>query len=199
MTLYLTIDPLNRAGTYVPVYAVVFTCDRDADGNKISDWYRIGSTYAGKANVVAYNGANGTGSFVTDNWKADAATYRLIDGYSFNINGVAYNLNAYSHNIAKDTSIKTIVTTKDAAAVRTFQSLLNDARRIVDDTNYAGVGIELIEEVLTKYSDYYTVDANGNCTADPNLTIAQISPAILNLYNAVNDALINMDAIAKQQ
>lgn len=30
----------------------------------------------------------------------DAASYKLIDGYSFNIDGDAYNLNSYSHNTA---------------------------------------------------------------------------------------------------
>ena len=48
MTLYLTVDPLNRADQWVPVYAVVFTCDRDANGNIVGDWYRIGDTYEGE-------------------------------------------------------------------------------------------------------------------------------------------------------
>ena len=203
MTLYLSIDPLNRAGAYVPVYAVVFTCDRDANGNQISDWYRIGSTYAGTANVVTYDGGNGTGSFVTDNWRADAATYQLIEGYSFNINGERYNLDAYSHNIARNVSIKDVVTAKDAAAIRIFQTLLNDASRLVNNSNYAGVGIDLIEEelekILVKFSDSYTVDENGNYVMDSNLTIVQISPAILDLYGVVNDALIRIDALAQQQ
>lgn len=203
MTLYLTIDPLNKAGAYVPVYAVVFTCDTDENGNQTSEWYRIGSTYAGTANVVTYDGGNGTGSFVTDNWIADAATYQLIEGYSFNINGERYNLDAYSHNIAGSVSIKDIVTAKDATAIRIFQNLLNDARRLADNQNYAGVGIDLIEEeleeTLDKFSDSYTVDENGNYVVDPNLTIAQISPAILNLYDVVNDALIKIDELAKQQ
>ena len=199
MTLYLTIDPLNKAGAYVPVYAVVFTCDRDANGNKISDWYRIGSTYAGTANVVTYDGGNGTGSFVTDNWKADKATYQLIGGYSFNINGEAYNLDAYYHNIAQDTSIKNIVTAKDATALNAFQILLNDAKRIIDNSNYAGVGIDLIEESLIKFSDCYTVDENGNYVVDNSLTIAEISPAILEIYTVVNEALVKMDALAKEQ
>ena len=202
MTLYLTIDPLNKAGAYVPVYVVVFTCDRDANGNKISDWYRIGSTYGGTANVVTYDGGNGTGSFVTDNWIADASSYKLIDGYSFNIGGVNYKLDSYSHNIASKATIKDIVRQKDANAVNTLQTLLNDARKIVSNTGYAGVGIELIEEALqetlTKFSDYYTIDENGNYIVDGDLTIAQISPAIVNLYDVVNDALIKMDALAQR-
>ena len=199
MTLYLTIDPLTSAGRYVPVYAVVFTCDRDENGNKISDWYRIGSTYAGTANVVTYDGGNGTGSFVTDNWIADAATYKLIDGYSFDINGEVYSLDGYSYNVAQNASIKTIVSAKDVGAVNTLQNLLNDAKRIIDNQEYAGMGIYLIEETYEKLSEYYTVDENGNHTVDSDLTIAQLSPAILNLYRDVNEALIKIDAISKEQ
>jgi hypothetical protein len=203
MTLYLTIDPLNKAGAYVPVYAVVFTCDRDEQGNKISDWYRIGSTYVGTANVVTYDGGNGTGSFVTDNWRADAFSYELIDGYSFNIDGETYALGAYSHNIAQNTSIKDIVIEKDIKAINTLQTLLNDARRIVDNQNYAGAGIDLVDEALEKalgkLSGHYTIDANGRYVVDSDLTVAQISPDILNLYSVINEALVKIDALAKQQ
>ena len=197
MTLYLTVDPLNRAGAYVPVYAVVFTCDRDANGNKISDWYRIGSTYAGTANVVTYDGGNGTGSFVTDNWVADAATYKLVDGYSYNIGGDVYNLRAYSHSVSKGVSIKNIVVANDANAVNTLKTLANDAKRIMDDTRYAGVGIDIVTEVYERYSHLYTANANGTHSVRGDLTIAQMSPAIVNLYNAVNEALMYMDAIQK--
>ena len=199
MTLYLTVDPLDRAGSYVPVYVVVFTCDRDENGNQTSDWYRIGSTYAGTANVVTYDGGNGTGSFVTDNWRADAESYQLIEGYSFNINGEIYSLDEYSHNISQGVSIKDIVTAKDVAAVNTLQTLLNDGKRIVENTSYAGVGIDIIEEeldeVLTRFSNYYTVDENGNYVVDQDLTVAQLSPAILDLYSVINDALIKIDAL----
>ncbi len=199
MTLYLTIDPLNRSGAYVPVYAVVFTCDRDADGNKISDWYRIGSTYAGTANVVSYDGGNGTGSFVTDNWVADAATYKLVDGYSYSIQGEAFNLRAYSHAVANGVNIENIVTASDANAVNTLKTLANDAKRIVDNPAYAGIGIDIVLETYEKYSYLYTIDANGNHSVRADLTIAQMSPAIVNLYNVVSDALMKMDAIQKEQ
>ncbi len=203
MTLYLTIDPLDKAGAYVPVYVVVFTCDRDANGNQTSDWYRIGSTYAGTANVVTYDGGNGTGSFVTDNWRADAEQYQLIEGYSFNIKGESYQLPAYVHDVARNVTIKDIVTVKDARAVNTLQTLLNDARRIVDNQDYAGVGIDLINEALdtvkAKFSDYYTIDQNGNYIVSSDLTVAQLSPAITDVYRVVNDALIKMDELAKQQ
>jgi hypothetical protein len=194
MTLYLTVDPLNRAGAYVPVYAVVFTCDRDANGNKISDWYRIGSTYAGTANVVKYDGGNGTGSFVTDNWVADAATYKLVDGYSYNIGGDVYNLRAYSHSVSKGVSIKNIVVANDANAVNTLKTLANDAKRIMEDTRYAGEGVDIVAEVYERYSYLYTANANGTHSVRADLTIAQMSPAIVNLYDAVNKALMHMDA-----
>ena len=198
MTLYLTVDPLNKSGSYVPVYAVVFTCDRDANGNKISDWYRIGSTYAGTANVVSYDGGNGTGSFVTDNWVADAATYKLVDGYSYNIGGDVYNLRAYSHSVSKGTSIKNIVVANDANAVNTLKTLANDAKRIMEDTRYAGEGVDIVAEVYERYSYLYTANANGTHTVRADLTIAQMSPAIENLYKAVNEALMYMDAIQKE-
>lgn len=198
MTLYLTIDPLDRAGAYVPVYAVVFTCDRDADGNKTSDWYRIGSTYAGTANVVTYDGGNGTGSFVTDNWVADRATYQLIDGYSYNIGGDIFNLSSYSHSVSQGMQIENIITANDANAVNTLKTLANDAKRIMDNHQYAGVGIDIVAETYERYSYLYTVDANGNHSVRADLTIAQMSPAIVNLYSAVSDALMKMDAIQKE-
>ena len=199
MTLYLTIDPLDKAGTYVPVYAVVFTCDRDQNGNQISDWYRIGSTYAGTANVVTYDGGNGTGSFVTDNWRSDAANYRLIDGYSFDIKGQTYSLGAYSHNIVQDRSIKDIVVATDAGAVNTLEILLNHAKKIIDNPEYAGLGIDLVYEMYEKYAGLYTVDANGNHTVSQSSTIAELSPAIENLYRVVNAALTEMEAVIRQE
>lgn len=198
MTLYLTVDPLNRAGAYVPVYAVVFTCDRDANGNKISDWYRIGSTYSGTANVVGYEGGNGTGSFVTDNWIADAATYKLVDGYSYNIGGDVYSLKAYSHSVSKGVSIKNIVVANDTNAVNTLKTLANDAKRIMNDTRYAGEGVDIVAEVYERYSYLYTANANGTHSVRADLTIAQMSPAIVNLYNAVSEALMYMDAVQKE-
>ena len=199
MTLYLTVDPLENAGRYVPVYVVVFTCDRDENGNKISDWYRIGSTYAGTANVVSYNGGNGTGSFVTDNWRADADTYTLVDGYDFNIKGETYKLDKYTHSVAQGVSIKDIVSAKDARTVAILQTLLNDAKRLMDNHDYAGVGIDLIEETYASLSEFYTVDASGNHVVDPDLTIAQLSPAVVKLYKVVNEALIQMEALANQE
>ncbi len=198
MTLYLTIDPLNRAGQYVPVYAVVFTCDRDANGNIVGDWYRIGDTYSGEANVVTYDGGNGTGSFVTDNWRTFRETYRLVDGYSYNINGETYLLDAYSYDVAAGANIESLVTATDNRAVNTFKTLLDDAKRIINSQDYAGTGITLVEETYTALSDYYELDENGNHVVNAGVTRSQLSPHILDLYYAVNEALIKIDALSKE-
>ena len=49
-----------------------------------------------------------------------------------------------------------------------------------------------------QYRSYYTVDANGNHTIDPDITLAQLTPPMIDLYKAVNDALLKMDALAKE-
>lgn len=193
MTLYLTIDPLTAGGQYVPVYAIVFTCDRDVNtGEKISDWYRVGNTYLGTANVVTYDGNYGTGSFVTDNWNASAEKYEIIKGYSFNIKGETYKLDSYSYNVGQGDKLNAILNINDATAVTTLQNLLNDAKRILDNKNYAGEGIDKIREVYERYSDLYAVDNKGNHTINdywPMRTFAKLSPAIENLYRVVNSAL----------
>jgi len=198
MTLYLTVDPLLAAGEYVPVYVVVFTCDRDENGN-IGDWYRIGDTYAGEANVVTYNGGNGTGSFVTDNWRANRATYTLVDGYSYTIDGVSYNLNPYSYSVAEDVNIETVLAQRDARAIATFKTLLDDAKRIIDNQDYAGIGITYVENSYAKFAKYYTVDENGNHVISDDLTVVQLCPPITELYRSVNEALVRMEALSKEQ
>ena len=73
----------------------------------------------------------------------------------------------------------------------------------MSDSKYAGVCIEIIEqtldEVRVKFSKYYTIDENGKFVVDSDLTIAQLSPAITDLYSVVNDALIKIEAINNQQ
>ena len=199
MTLYLTIDPLTAAGRYVPVYAVVFTCDRDADGNIVGDWYRVGNTYAGEANVVNYNGGNGTGSFVTDNWRADAATHSVIDGYNYTIGETVYSIDAYSYSVENNVNIESIVMATDANATRTMQTLLNHAKSIIDSQEYAGVGITIVEDAYADAYRCYTVDANNNPVINNNMTRAQLLPAIQRLYSATNMALMQMEALSKEQ
>ena len=199
MTLYLTIDPLSSAGKYVPVYAVVFTCDRDENGNIIGEWYRIGDTYEGEANVVTYDGGNGTGSFVTDNWRAEPARHDVIAGYNYTVGNINYSLDAYSYTIADNVNIETIVMATDQNATQTLQILLNHAKKIIDSQEYAGTGITVVEEAYEAANRYYTVNANGEPIANTNMTRAQLIPAIRKLYASVDMALIQMEALSKEQ
>lgn len=73
MTLYITADTLSGAGSYVPIYAVVYTKDKGSD-----TWYQLGTTVSGEAKVVSYIGGNGTGSFDTDTWRSDGKTISQI-------------------------------------------------------------------------------------------------------------------------
>ena len=198
MTLYLTIDPLDRAGQYVPVYAVVFTCDRDAEGNIDGEWYRVGDTYAGEANVVTYNGGNGTGSFVTDNWRADAATHTVVNGYNYTVGKDKYSLDRYSYSVGNDVNIESIVMAKDENARNTLQTLLNDAQRVFNSMEYAGTGITTVEEAYAAAWRCYTLDENGNAIVNPDMTRAEMLPSIRKLYAAVEMALLQMEALSKQ-
>lgn len=182
MTLYLTTDQLTNANGWAPVYVTVFTCDRDADGNIISDWYKIGDSYAGEANIVGYNGeAGGTGSFVTDNWKSTWATYSPTDSYSYTVNS--------------GVTIKTLVQTVDQNAINTFQSLLNDAKAMIDDLTYAGTGITIVEDAYKAAAKHYTLDANGNPIANAGTTRAQLIPLMADLDYALSEAKKAIDAL----
>lgn len=181
MTLYLTTDPLTNAGGQAPVYVTVFTCDRDENGNIISDWYIVGDTYLGKAPIVGYSGGNGTGSFVTDNWVADRATYTPVTGYSY--------------TVSQGTTIKDITRVVDQNAINTFQRLLNDAREIINDLTYAGTGITIVEDAYEVASRYYTIDSNGNPIANGGTTRAQLIPIMVKLDYAITEARKAIDAI----
>jgi hypothetical protein len=180
MTLYLTTDPLNTSYGYAPVYVAVFTCDRDANGNIVGDWYRIGDTYAGEANIVGYNGEQGgTGSFVTDNWVSYAATYSPTEQFSYRVNA--------------GVSIKTLVQEVDERAIAEFQRILTESKEIIEDIRYAGIGIERIETAYAYAARYYTLDANGNPIVNATTTRAQLLPTMIDLNYALEEA---KDAIA---
>ncbi len=181
MTLYLTTDPLSTAGGQAPVYVTVFTCDRDENGNIISDWYIVGDTYLGKAPIVGYSGGNGTGSFVTDNWVADRVTYTPVTGYSY--------------TVSQGTGIKDITRVVDQNAINTFQRLLNDAKDIIDDLTYAGTGITVVEDAYEVASRYYTIDSNGNPIANGGTTRAQLIPIMVKLDHAITEARKAIDSI----
>jgi hypothetical protein len=175
MTLYLTTDPLTKANGWATVYVTVFTCDRDENGNIVGDWYKIGETYEGEANIVGYNGeAGGTGSFVTDNWRSYDVTYSPTERYSY--------------RIAQGTGIKDITRFVDQKAIDEFQRILNESKGIIEDLTYAGIGIEMIEAAYNDASKYYTVDANGNAVAKYGITRAQLLPSMVNLNHALTEA-----------
>lgn len=198
MTLYLTVDPLTASGHYVPVYAVVFTCEKGADGKPAGDWYRIGDTYYGEADVVAYNGDTGTGSFVTDRWNTRTSTYNVVDGYSYNISGTQYNFSGYSYSIGEDRPIEEVLMAYDTNANAALQTLLNHAKSIIDSKEYAGTGINLVEKAYFELSAYYELDANGNPIVNADISRAKLCPPIKDLYHAVNEALVRMEALSKQ-
>ena len=182
MTLYLTTDPLTQSYGYATVYVTVFTCDRDENGNIVGKWYKIGETYTGDANIVGYKGeAGGTGSFVTDNWLSYAGTYRVTDNYSY--------------YVQEDTSIKTLMQIVDPDMINEFQSLLNDAKAMIDDTTYAGTGIMVVEDAYAKASRYYTLDADGNPLANPDITRAQLCPIMQELEATLRVAQEKIDEI----
>lgn len=181
MTLYLTTDPLKTQGGRAPVYVMVFTCDRDENGNTIGDWYIVGDTYVGTAPIVGYSGGNGTGSFVTDNWTADRKTYTPVPGYSYTVNS--------------GTSIKDITRAVDQNAINTFQRLLNEAKQIIEDLTYAGTGITYVEDAYEAASRHYTLDSNGNPIANQGTTRAQLIPLMIDLDYAITEARKAMDSL----
>lgn len=184
MTLYLTTDPLTQSNGQAPVYVTVFTCDRDENGNIVGNWYKIGDTYIGKAPIVGYKGeAGGTGSFITDNWVADGAVYTPVTGYSYTVN--------------QGTSIKDLTRVVDQNAINAFQRLLNESKAMIEDLTYAGIGIDYVERAYAAAAKYYTLDANGNPIAIPNMTRAQIIPTMTNLDYALSEAKKAIEALPK--
>ena len=181
MTLYMTVDTLDKANSWAPVYATVFTCDRDASGNKISDWYRVGSSYSGEANVVGYRGeSGGTGSFVTDNWNSYTSTYQVTDQYSY--------------SIGADISIKDLMTAVDQRAIQEFQRLLTAAEAMIANQKYAGTGITVVEDAYAAASKYYYKDSDGKAVAYQDTRRVMLIPHIQDLDHVLTVA---QDAIDK--
>lgn len=186
MTLYLTTDDLTNANGYATVYVSVFTCDRNEEGSIVSEWYRIGDTYVGQANVVGYNGEQGgTGSFVTDNWVADAGTYTPTDSYSY--------------TVGQGTTIKQLTQMVDQNAIVAFQNILDRSKKMLDDLTYAGTAITIIEEAYEDASRFYTLDANGNPIANSDTTRAQLCPIMFNLEYALIEAQKAIDDLQNNQ
>lgn len=112
---------------------------------------------------------------------------------------VNYSLGAYSYTVGNDVNIETIVMATDGNAVQTLQTLLTHAKAIINSKEYAGTGITVVEEAYAAANRYYTVDENGNPVVNANMTRAQLIPAIRKLYSAVDMALVQMEALSKEQ
>ena len=181
MTLYMTVDQLNTPNSWAPVYATVFTCDRDDNGNTISKWYKVGDSYTGEANVVGYRGeSGGTGSFVTDNWHSYAASYQVTADYSYSVDG--------------QVSIKTLMQTVDWTTVNAFQNLLVKAEAMIANQKYAGTGITVVEDAYTTAAKFYTLDANGKAIANQDTRRVWLIPIMNELDHVLTVA---QDAIDK--
>lgn len=186
MTLYMTVDPLSQANGWAPVYVTVFTCDRDEAGNTVSEWYQIGDTYYGRANIVGYKGeSNGTGSFVTDNWVSYAETYPVTDKYFY--------------SVAEDQTIKSLVQLTDQQTVNAFQTLLTDAEAMIANNKYAGTGITVVEEAYERAAKYYTVDASGKAIANAGTRRAWLLSAIYDLDHVLTVAQEAIDKVEQGQ
>ena len=192
MTLYLTIDTLDVPYEYVTVYAMVFTCDRDwQTGAVTSDWYRVGHTFVGKAEVSDYDGTvGGTGSFRTTTWAPLAETYRLIEGYHFEIPNGSYmdsfDVDAFYYTVTptyQHPMYYLLETWNEEAPVVILQ-LLNDARRILDNHNYAGEGLDRLRTVYEKY--YWMYGYTGQPMLNwPYPSLRKFYPAMIDLYKAI--------------
>lgn len=172
-TLYMTTSALDNRNVAPPVYAVVYTCDRNADGS-CGSWYVLGEHYYGTAQIVGYEGGNTTGSFDTGTWRSYAATYTPIEGYSY--------------YIPAGQTIQQVTQAIDPNANAVLQEMLAEAKRILDENIYAGTGMEKLEDTFFAYtsaSKLYTVDANGNITVNPTATRSQVVPHLQDIANAL--------------
>lgn len=182
MTLYLTTDPLDTPYGNANVYVCVFTCNRDDAGNIIGEWYKIGDTYAGVANIVGYNGeAGGTGSFVTDNWVSTAENYSPTSDYTY--------------SVPEGQTLKALTQEHDTQTIAAFQNLLDRAKLMVDDLTYAGTGITIVEEAYSRAKVYYTLDSDGNPVANPDTLRVWLCPVMTDLDNAIIRAQEEIDKI----
>ena len=182
MTLYMTVDPLSQSNGWAPVYATVFTCDRDAAGNIVSPWYMVGNSYYGQANIVGYRGEQGgTGSFVTDNWKSYGSTYGVTSDYSYSVNA--------------DVSIKTLMQTVDQSTINEFQRLLTASEAMISNDKYAGTGITAVEDAYYNAAEFYTIDAQGKAVANQGVRRVWLIPVMNELDHALTVAQEAIDRI----
>ncbi|MBQ2987745.1 MAG: hypothetical protein IJD59_01430 [Clostridia bacterium] len=191
MTIYMTPNNLDRVddeGEYsnnwwdtqkwAEVYVSVSTCtnsgmidNRTGNYTILGEWYQIGDIYEGIANIVSYEGdGNGKGSFVTDNWKSVAKTYRVTENYSY--------------NVAANVDIDTLVQAKDNNANNEFARLLRLAQ---DEIAYIDANSDYfkIAEYAQPVATLRQITAEAEAmTVDANTTRASLIPVLKALENA---------------
>ena len=207
MTLYLTIDPLDVPGSYVTVYAMVFTIDRDywGSGAYTSNWYRMGNTFIGTAEVSDYDGTpGGTGSFRTTTWWPKAnVDYNLVPAYHFEIqngNNVdvldfdGFSYHATGEVLSWQTPMYAMLEIWNEEAPAAILHLMNDAKTILDNKNYAGEGIERLRAVYDKYYWHYAYLGYPNLNW-PYPSARKFSPAMVELYKVINSVASDITEI----
>lgn len=86
MTLYMTTEDLINDWSFnqyaQKIYATVYTCTKTVTDGETTygEWYQLGDTYAGKAQVVGYAGGKINGSFDTGTWSSVESYYGLGTG-----------------------------------------------------------------------------------------------------------------------
>lgn len=198
MTLYLTMEDLDTPWSYVTVYAMVFTIDRDywGTGAYTSDWYRTGCAFIGTAEVSDYDGTpGGTGSFRTTTWwpKADV-DYQIVPGYHFEIkNGnevdvldfEGFSYHATGEVLSWQTPMYAMLEAWNEESAAVVLKLMNDAKTIIDNRHYAGEGIDLLRSVYDKYYWHYAYLGYPNLNW-PYPTVRKFYPAMVELYTVIN-------------
>ena len=173
-TLYMTTSDLGNRNQNPPVYAAVFTCNRNADGSS-GAWYLLGEAYSGTASIVGYEGGESTGSFDTGTWRSYATTYKVTDNYSY--------------SVAANLRIQDVVVIQDPLANKEAEDLLNKTKKILDDNIYAGTGMVELEEAYFAYmqaSNLYTINADGTVSVNPDATRVQLIPHIKKLSQVLS-------------
>lgn len=170
-TLYMTTSNLSQTGGKAPVYAAVFTCDRDENGNIIGKWHMVGEHYEGTADIVGYEGGASNGSFDTGTWRAVQATYSPAEHYSY--------------TVSQGSTIQNVTQAVDPRAASVLASLLTEAKAILDENKYAGTGMVALEEAYYNNAKFYTVAENGTITVDPTAPRVRLIPVIQDMELAL--------------
>ncbi len=171
MVLYMTANDLDKIieeGEYsadrnqADVYIAIFTCQADANGNPVGNWYQIGDVYKGYAPIVSYDGStDGTGSFVTDDWTSLQATYQVTEHYSYTIS----RGDGRSDNVQ---DIREILPQTDVLALNEYERLMEVAKKEIDyikaNSDYFNEDVfaEPIAELEAMYEKASAMNFNEN-------------------------------------